>query len=271
MTEQIASIATPFLKWAGGKRWLTASLKLSLGTGRYYEPFLGSGAVYFSTRPKRAVLSDVNAELIDTYRCVRDRPDELKLALDEHAKLHSANYYYQVRAAVPTGLIERASRFIYLNRTCWNGLYRVNRQGKFNVPIGTKDSVILDSDSWTGLAELLSGATLLNQDFEETIALADEGDTIFADPPYTVKHNHNGFIKYNESIFSWEDQIRLCDALSAAAGRGATVIATNAAHASIQELYGGLFSIETLSRASVLAGNAQARGVYDELLITANY
>jgi DNA adenine methylase len=228
----------PFLKWAGGKRWLAPSLdSLRRPQGKYFEPFLGGGAMYFALEPRRAVLADMNGDLIDTYRCIRDHPAEVESQLKWHADRHSDDHYYEVRQQSPRNPINRAARFIYLNRTCWNGLYRVNQKGTFNVPRGTKDAVLMSTDKWTALAQRLSSAALLTQDFEETISCAQDGDVIFADPPYTVKHNLNGFLKYNESIFSWEDQVRLCHALTSAADRGVTVVLTNAAHSSVRDLY----------------------------------
>ncbi len=232
---------------------------------------MGSGAIFFATQPERAILSDLNSELIETYRCVRDNPQDITDALREYSEGHSVEQYYSIRSKKPADQVQVAARLIYLNRTCWNGLYRVNLKGEFNVPIGTKTAVELPSDDWFACSDVLSGAQIHCQDFEQTIAEADDGDLIFADPPYTVKHNLNGFIKYNESIFSWGDQERLCDSLSAAAGRGAMIVLTNAAHESVRNLYQGIFSIRTATRHSVLAGSSTARGKYDELIITANF
>jgi DNA adenine methylase len=262
-----AKPAIPFLKWAGGKRWITPHIKIPTFAGRYFEPFVGSAAVYFQLKPPRAVLADLNAELIETYRTVRDRPDEVASALAEHQARHSREHYYSIRSQTTENALDAAVRFIYLNRTCWNGLYRVNQKGVFNVPIGTKQIVSMESDDWCAVSQLLNGAQILTSDFEKTIDLAQAGDFIFADPPYTVKHNLNGFIKYNEKIFSWEDQLRLKDALLRAASRGALVMATNADHQSIRDLYARDFEVRPLERASVLSGKAEFRGRYTELLI----
>jgi DNA adenine methylase len=260
----------PFLKWAGGKRWLAPKIakRLGKGSGRYIEPFAGSAAIYFAARPKRALLADVNGALINTFRCVRDKPSDIESLLLAHQALHSAEHYYSTRSQRPTAPLDHAAQFIYLNRTCWNGLYRVNRKGEFNVPIGTKTSVVLDTDCWDDLADQLSGAQLLAQDFEKTIDAARRDDVVFADPPYTVKHNFNGFIKYNESLFSWDDQVRLRNALVRARDRGVKVVATNADHSSVKELYRADFRLRPLTRASVLAGDAAFRGRFNELLIT---
>ncbi|WP_251878434.1 Dam family site-specific DNA-(adenine-N6)-methyltransferase [Achromobacter sp. Marseille-Q4954] len=263
----------PFLKWAGGKRWLIPSIDLPnlQKYENYIEPFLGGGALYFSLLPKHAILSDKNPDLIETYAAIKTNPGKIASRLDVHQRLHSAEHFYQVRAAVPVNKFDRAARFIYLNRTCWNGLYRVNKKGQFNVPIGTKTNVNLDTDDWVETSKSLKSATITHQDFEISIDMAQDGDLVFADPPYTVKHNNNGFVKYNESIFSWQDQIRLKDCLLRAARRGATIILTNAAHDSIRDLYAHGFKIKVLERASVLSGSSASRGRFQELFITANY
>lgn len=260
----------PFLKWAGGKRWLSRRIIELTGpvSGRYIEPFLGGGAVFFALRPLRSLLSDINWELINTYTAIKDDHEKVFSLLRMHQSAHSKEYYYRMRDYRPRCEYRQAARFIYLNRTCWNGLYRVNRDGEFNVPIGTKTAVLMPTDDWSGLSELLGSAELVCADFEESIFAAGEGDLIFADPPYTVKHNFNGFIKYNDSLFSWRDQIRLRDALLEAKRRGAKVILTNANHASIRDLYDEHFNMESVTRASVLAGSAAHRGQYEELLIS---
>ena len=269
MEHRIDVPATPFLKWAGGKRWLVANYSdlIPRAFSRYIEPFLGSGAVFFHLKPKIALLSDLNEDLIATYAAIRDEWDSVIEQLEVHARKHSEEYYYQQRATTPRSKVRAAARFIYLNRTCWNGLYRVNRDGVFNVPKGTKDAVILESDDFEGLSRLLQGVELRVCDFEKTLDSASEGDLVFVDPPYTVRHNLNGFIKYNNKIFSWMDQIRLRDAVKRACERRATVLVTNANHESIRELYSG-FTLRTLSRASVISGNPEGRGSTEEILIT---
>ena len=260
----------PFLKWAGGKRWLCNRLmELELPTdGRYIEPFLGSGAVFFALQPTKALLSDANFELINTYAAIRDNPGRISELLRVHQRRHSTEYYYMMRDYRPRCEYRMAARFLYLNRTCWNGLYRVNLSGKFNVPIGTKSSVNLATDDWLAVSKILKPVELVCGDFEDSIETARKGDLVFADPPYTVKHNYNGFIKYNDALFSWNDQIRLRDAILRAQNRGATVIVTNAHHESVRQLYEKNFVLEPVVRASVLAGSAIHRGRFEELLIT---
>ena len=258
----------PFLKWAGGKRWLLQSSELPLPRhySRFFEPFLGSGAAFFSVAPISAVLSDVNAELINLYQVIRDYPREFQRRLADHHIRHSKDHYYSTRSTVPEDWIDRAARTLYLNRTCWNGLYRVNIQGKFNVPVGTKSAVIYVNEDFSTYSERLKAAELTTCDFEETLGRAGEGDFVFVDPPYTVKHNLNGFVKYNENLFNWADQIRLRNALIAAIDRGAHVALTNADHDCIKELYVELLEYRQLRRHSVLSGLRKGRGPTTEAL-----
>lgn len=262
-------ITVPFLKWAGGKRWFCERYLDAIPKfpGRYIEPFLGSAAVFFSLTPNRAILSDLNYDLISAYVAVRDHPNEVYSLLQAHQIAHSAKYYYKTRAEKPTNISELAAWFIYLNRTCWNGLYRVNRSNEFNVPIGTKTDVIMKTDDFVALAGLLNQAELYHRDFEKSIDEARNGDFIFVDPPYTAKHNFNGFLKYNDRIFSWDDQVRLRDAVQRAVERGARVMILNANHESIRELYGSVGEAATLSRASVLAGDPSYRSRVEELMV----
>jgi DNA adenine methylase len=262
----------PFLKWAGGKRWLASTIGKHIFpiAGRYIEPFLGSGAVYFHLRPAVALLNDANSELINAYKAIQLDFRRVEILLGYHHRHHSTEYYYQMRSYAPRCPFRSAARFVYLNRTCWNGLYRVNLKGVFNVPIGTKSSVVLSNDNWASVSECLQRAQLCCKDFEQIIDQAEKGDVVFADPPYTVKHNYNGFIKYNESLFSWADQERLSFALRRASKRGAIVVATNANHRSVRDLYRGAFTLKTMERSSILSGSSQFRGLFKELFIASD-
>lgn len=261
---------SPFLKWAGGKRWLVQNHRYLFETSyeRYIEPFLGSAAVFFYMQPKRAILSDRNECLIDTYRSIKDDWESLYSRLVQHHAHHSKEYYYQIRSKEYEQKVDQAAQFIYLNRTCWNGLYRVNQSGRFNVPIGTKSSVILPTDDFESISTVLSGVDLLATDFETTISNAGKNDFLFVDPPYTVKHNNNGFVKYNQTLFSWDDQIRLCESLVDAKNRGAKIVVTNADHESIRKLYKKDFKIAKVERLSIISGKSEARGRVSELVIT---
>lgn len=233
---------------------------------RYIEPFLGGGSVFFALLPQNACLSDVNVELVATYTAIRDDWQGVESILRVHQARHSKEHYYEVRRAIPSEKVKQAARFIYLNRTCWNGLYRVNLKGEFNVPIGTKTNVI-----WEGelekVSKALSGVDIKACDFEERIDNAGSGDLVFVDPPYTVHHNMNGFLKYNQNLFSWQDQIRLRDAVARAHTRGAKIIVTNAAHSSVVELYKGVGVISETERLSVISGKNAGRGRQAEILI----
>ena len=260
----------PFLKWAGGKRWLFESQQFALPQvkGKYFEPFLGGGAVFFQTQPNNAILSDSNSRLIELYTVIRDELKKFESSFKDHAHAHSKAYYYELRAKKLKKPATRAAQFLYLNRTCWNGLYRENLDGQFNVPIGTKQTVIFDSDDFPAWSKALSNCRIKCQDFEDAIEEAKRDDFIFVDPPYTVRHNENGFVKYNQNIFSWEDQIRLRDALKRAVDRGVSFAMTNADHKSIRELYDGLGTVKKLVRYSVIAGQSDFRTPSTELLIT---
>jgi len=267
---EIGRPLVPFLKWAGGKRWLLRNAEGLFQTGisgTYYEPFLGGGSVFASLLPVYAVLSDVNGELINVYKQVKSHWKALYAGLEEMQRRHSSDFYYEVRGATPRDPLSRAVNFIYLNRTCYNGLYRVNKEGRFNVPIGTKSAVLLPDDDFAGWAHALRAAQLIESDFEKIIDTARKGDFVFADPPYTVSHNQNCFLKYNEVLFSWADQQRLAEALRRADKRGVIVVATNANHVSVRELYEVDFSIRTISRASNIAAAAEKRGSYEEIII----
>jgi len=261
----------PFLKWAGGKRWLVNKAAELLPEAnqfnRYIEPFLGGGAVFFHLQPGNGLLSDVNDDLINAYIVIRDYWEDLLDLLNKYDKRHSKDFYYKVRSSRPRTQLNKAARFIYLNRTCWNGLYRVNRKGEFNVPIGSKTKVLLSEDNFSEVSNILQNIEIRVCDFEHSINQANEGDFVFIDPPYTVKHNLNGFVKYNETIFTWDDQVRLKDAIIRATNRGAEILLLNADHQSIKNLYIGIGNKTTLNRASVIAGDASARGIYSELAI----
>ncbi|NYF21624.1 DNA adenine methylase [Xanthomonas sp. JAI131] len=268
------NITLPFLKWAGGKRWLARIEGIAERIpkdGRYVEPFMGSAAMFFHATPKRALLNDFNRELVETYQAIKVDWKAVVVLLARHQRFHSEDqqYYYQVRSSSPDCMFSRAARFIYLNRTCFNGLYRVNRKGEFNVPRGTKNTVVMDTDDFESISAKLKAANLTHGDFGQVIKKCRTGDFIFADPPYTVKHNNNGFIKYNEQLFSWADQIRLRDELVAAAERGAAIMATNADHPSIHELYSD-FDVVIAERSSVMASVAERRKRTTEVVITMN-
>lgn len=263
----------PFLKWVGGKRWFVAQHgdMLYRDVARYVEPFLGSGAVFFHINPHNAVLGDLNQELIATYKSLRDQPERVFKHLKSHRRKHCKEHYYTVRAQKPRSPAGEAARLIYLNRTCFNGLYRVNLAGLFNVPQGTNDKVYLPSDNFRSVSDALQGAKFSSRDFSDTIAIAKEGDFLYVDPPYTVQHNNNNFLKYNEHIFSWNDQKRLACCLRDAAKRGVCVLMSNADHACIQDLYRTkTWRHFSVNRFSLLASSSDHRREITELVVS-NY
>ena len=202
---------------------------------------------------------------------MRDDHKSLSKYLYIHQRKHSEDYYYQIRSQVYNDPVQAAARFLYLNRTCFNGMYRVNSQGHFNVPIGTKNNCIYDIERFADYSRLLKNAELKTCDFSIQVEKAQEGDLIFADPPYLFSKSQNGFIKYNESLFSWEDQTRLCDCLSSARERGALIISMNADNEKIEKMYHdkGFFT-KKLERNSTIAGKAEKRKRQTELLIMSN-
>lgn len=261
----------PFLKWPGGKRWLIEEHPnlFQHRYVRYIEPFLGAGSVYFHLKPKDAILGDLNGDLIIAYRGIKEDAESVEAWLEKHHSSHCNDYYYKIRETIPSSLSAQAARIIYLNRTCFNGIYRVNQQGKFNVPIGTRRRVIRESDNYIGISELLSTADLRHSDFEPVIDEAQAGDMLFLDPPYTVRHNRNGFIKYNERLFSWDDQERLAKAATRAAERGVRIIAMNAYHSSIRGLYPmDIFCFRKVRRYSAISASLRSRKHFEELVIT---
>lgn len=265
-----ADAATPVLRWAGGKRWLTGRIRellVGLDIGRYHEPFLGGASIFLGLPPRESFLSDLNAELIETYSAIRDIPDAIAERLVGHE--NSAEHYYRTRGQVPTDRADRAARFIYLNHHSFNGIHRVNLKGVYNVPFGNRGAPNVPGlEDLVAVSERLRNATLAVCDFDSTIANVQQGDLVFVDPPYTVAHNHNGFIRYNQKLFSFSDQERLSIYLDKVRSVGAYYIMTNAAHESIARLFEkGDRRFET-SRRNNVGGIAAARGVATEYLFT---
>lgn len=260
----------PFLKWPGGKRWLIARHAHLFPDQfeRYVEPFLGGGAVFFHIAPQKALLSDTNPDLINAYKCIQTDASTIERRLRKLQGNHSKALYYEIREARPRNPLERAVRFLYLNRTCFNGIYRVNRAGQFNVPMGSKTEVAYLPGYLTRVADVLKQASIRTDDFESTIEETKKGDLLFVDPPYTVMHNNNNFVKYNAHLFSWDDQQRLAGALRRAARRGAHVILSNADHQSVRDLYKNFGRHIRLSRSTVLAAGSKHRCATTELVVT---
>lgn len=249
----------PLLKWPGGKRALAESIVALLprAANRYYEPFLGGAAIFFAIRPTKATLSDTNNELINLYENVRDSPVEL-IALLKTYKNTEADYY-QIRHQTPRTPLRRAARLLYLTTLAFNGLHRVNLEGRFNVPYGHKTHLLpYDETRILAASRALARADLRVADFEITTSRARAGDVVYFDPPYTVAHGNNGFLKYNERIFSWADQVRLAAHAHTLAHRGCCVIVSNADHRSINALYRDFKCIK-VNRFSRIAASSEFR------------
>lgn len=259
----------PFLKWAGGKQWLAKLAPLLVPPdfdGTFYEPFLGGGAFFFATQPRKACLSDLNAELISTYKAVKSRPSHVVKTLGRH--LYDEASYYQIRSRNPRMAHTRAARLIYLNKTCWNGLYRVNQRGDFNVPFGRYDNpTICDAGRIRAASHALRHATLECRDFAEAVRSATEEDLVYFDPPYVTGHHNNGFLKYNSRLFSWYGQKRLGRAAATLKKRGVHVLISNAYHPEVAKLYEG-FNCYRLTRQSLIGGQGSQRGVITEALFS---
>lgn len=231
----------PFLKWPGGKRWLVPYVrKLLRGKRfkRYFEPFLGGGALFFGLELSNVTLSDINVDLVNTYLQVIRKPHELVRRIQEIPV--NEETYLMVRLDSPQYKIDRAVRFLYLNRTAFGGIYRLNHKGVFNVPFGGgdrtpdclwKDQLIVNA------SKALKEVTIVSKDFESLLIDAGKGDLIYCDPTYTVSHNNNGFLRYNERNFSWNDQQRLAKVCWEINKSGATVLVSNASHREIKKLY----------------------------------
>jgi DNA adenine methylase len=260
----------PFLKWAGGKSKLIQQYipYIPKEFNTYYEPFLGGGALFFHLLPKSAVLTDINPELINVYRCVKDKTEPLIALLAEHQQNHNQHYYYQVRQYSYETDVERAARVIYLNKTCFNGLYRENSKGKFNVPIGQyKNPKICHPDLLYAASTALQSAEIDARGFAEVMNYAKSNDLVYFDPPYYPISNTSNFTAYSRYSFSKDDQITLRDVFAELASRGVKVMLSNSDCDLIRSLYTE-FNIHHISAARAINSNAKKRGKIAELLVT---
>lgn len=261
----------PFLKWAGGKTRLIAQYKQYFPQQyqTYYEPFLGGGAIFFHLHPKTARLTDINGELITTYRCVRDHVEELIALLQEHQKQHNKQYYYDLRDYNTGSELEKAARLIYLNKTCFNGLYRVNSQGKFNVPMGRyKNPNICPQDILRAASDALAGAEIEQADFTNILNYAHtRDDFVYFDPPYYPISETSYFTAYSNSCFGETQQLQLRDIFKELAQRGVKVMLSNSDCEFIREIYHG-FKIHTILASRSINSNAKKRGQITEVLVT---
>lgn len=269
-------LVKPFLKWAGGKRQLLPEIRKHIPVFRtYIEPFVGAGAVLFDLQPKDAIISDSNTQLILTYTALRDDVETVSKALGEHKNKYNEEYFYAIREIDRDkqffdGLshAELAARFIFLNKTCYNGLYRVNSQGLFNVPFGRyKNPLIHEEATLRAVGEYFSRAnvTIVNKDFEEVALQARKGDFVYFDPPYHSPDNTN-FTGYQAGGFAEQEQVRLYKCFVKLTRRKIPCLLSNADTAFIKKLYKA-FTLLTVPAKRLINTNSQGRGFVNELLI----
>ncbi len=272
----------PFVKWVGGKRQLLRQFR-ELGlyppedfnpiTNTYYEPFVGGGAVFFDLLPKNAELSDLNNELVITYNVIKNNVDELIQSLQKH--IYDKEYYLEVRAKKIDDLsdVEVASRFIFLNRTGFNGLYRVNKSGQFNVPFGRYNNpVICDEGNLRRVSDALQDVTITHQDYKNVLKTAKSGDFIYLDPPYYPINATSSFTSYTAEGFLEQEQTELRDTFVKLHEKGCFVMLSNSDTLFINELYSGLdgITINKITAGRSINSKGSGRGKITEVLVT-NY
>lgn len=259
--------AMPFVKWAGGKRSVIPEIakRLPDNMPNYWEPFAGGGAVFFAIENMigKAYLSDLNEELMLAYKMIQKNPEDIIDSLLLHSQKHKkASYYLKVRGSAGTDAIEIASRFIYLNRTCYNGLYRVNKSGKFNVPKGSyKNPMICDSENLRAVSKVLKKVSIKLGQFDKTVT-PKGGDFIYCDPPYD-----ECFASYQPGGFNQDDQTRLKNSVDEWVAAGANVMISNADTQLIRKLYKN-YNISTIKASRNISCKSDGRGKIDEVLIT---
>jgi DNA adenine methylase len=262
----------PVLRWAGGKTHLVGRLARLMPAHyeRYFEPMVGAGALFFQLCPARAVLADINEELILFYKTLRDQRDALISAL---ASLEaSRETYYDLRDRNPTADLDRAIRFVYLNRLCWNGIYRVNRRGEFNVPIGDRlPSTLWKDEHLRRASAALEAATLVCADFRETLADVREGDFVYLDPPYPRgSKNGFGFARYSVGGFGESHHQALADEIETLSKRNVHVMLTLAHAPFVDAVYPKSLSRISIASKSLMSGRTSGRRKVTEIVLT-NY
>lgn len=265
-----APTAHPFLKWAGGKRQLLARLQARMPQriGRYFEPFVGGGALFFALNPDDAVLSDGNVRLVRTYWAIRNSVEDVIARLRNYP--HDKDFFMRLRVmdidACPDA--EVAAWLIYLNRTAFNGLYRVNSRGGFNVPFGRyKNPTICDADNLRACSRALRHARILHKDFEAAVADARTGDFVYLDPPYVPLNATSDFTSYTQEGFGDADQVRLRDVALRLKASGVHVLLSNSGAPRVRELYAHGFEIEEVAATRSINSVAKRRGAVTEFLI----
>jgi DNA adenine methylase len=271
----------PYLKWAGGKRQLLAEIKKhlpkDLNNYTYYEPFIGAGAVFFALQPQKAVINDFNEQLILTYTVIKENVEDLIVLLEKHQKKNNKEYFYEIRNMDRDPVkfntltdIEKAARLIFLNKTCFNGLYRVNSQGLFNVPYGRykkpaicEDIVLRQISGYLNSNEI----NILNNDFERAVLTADKKSFIYFDPPYHSPDKNN-FTGYQANGFDDNEQKRLCNVMKKMTNRGVKCLLSNSDTEYIRQLYKhDIFDIISVQAKRTINSDSAGRGAVNEVLI----
>lgn len=274
-------LVKPFLKWAGGKRQLLPEIRRYLPQkiqGRYYEPFVGAGALFFALQPEKATINDRNFELINCYEVIRDALEDLLEELTYHQSRYSKDYYYEVRAwdrqkdyHKNRSPIARAGRMIFLNKTCYNGLFRVNSRGEFNVPFGSrKNPNLFDEAVLRSVSQYLQcqgdRIEILNKDFEDALKSAKAGDFVYFDPPYDPVSTTASFTGYDANGFNRDEQRRLKEVVDDLHHRGCLFLLSNAYTDFIEDLYRKYYTFK-ISATRAINSNTLKRGKVNEILV----
>lgn len=271
--EEKTAVAKPFLKWAGGKRQLLPLLlnKMPSSFKRYHEPFLGGGALFFALKPKHAFLSDINDELVGAYQILKDKPGDLITELKKHK--YDKDYYYELRETDRSpeykswSKLKRAARLIYLNKSCYNGLYRVNAKGQFNTPFGDyKNPTIFTEENLIACSEALQRAKLSEAPFDLVLTQAKKGDFVYLDPPYMPLSSTSNFTSYSKESFGEAEQRKLFDTCVKLDKRGVYFMLSNSAAPFICELYEP-FKVELVNAKRAINSKGSSRGAVKEVIV----
>jgi len=260
----------PFVNWAGGKTQLISQMSPFFPHSHeydgYIEPFVGGGVVFVTLGKKEAVLGDSNEELMNCYQVVRDNVQTLITLLSKH--IPDKQYYYRLRRQDPKGMdpVSRAARFIYLNKTCFNGVYRVNLKGRFNVPYGKREAKVYDEENLRRISLLLQNAILVAQSYEKTLEQARAGDFVYLDPPYHPLSKTSNFTKYTSKPFGEEDHARLAKEFDRLTELGCRVMLSNSDTTFIRELYAN-YHTKILKARRYVNCNGNGRSAITELLV----
>lgn len=275
LTTEVLLKPKPFVKWAGGKRQLLKFIKERVPDSyhRYIEPFVGGGALLFELLPKEAIISDINEELINAYLVIKNNLHELIDSLKKHE--NTKEYYYYIRSLNPNELnhVERASRFIYLNKTCYNGLYRENSKGEFNVPFGNyQNPKILDEQNLKAVSYYLNSAdiTILCSDYKEICSMAKSGDFVYLDPPYYPLSRSSSFTKYTRYDFTEREHVELAHVFRDLDRKGCKVLLSNSNTEFIKKLYKG-YTIEEVDALRAINCKAYGRKKGKFEIVVKNY